>query len=230
MLKSKSPILVLVALVLAGAVVHGAITQRWSLFAPDAARAERMHALAIELPDCDVKPIENDVPLKERSIATSRRYLAGDGSYSAAVSIISGVPGAVSTHTPDVCYTASGYRMLGAIRRESIKLAGGTSATYFVADFEKKRETSVERLRIRWSWTTAGSWDAPDGARFHYMKASELYKLYIVTPVAEADGKPGDDPAAVKRFVRAAFEQYAAAFAPPVGSPPRDDRHPGPNP
>lgn len=227
MLKSKKPIAVMAALVLAGAVVHGAITQRWTMFAPDAARAARMHALKIELPDCEVREIENDVPLKERSVATSRRYLPADGSFSAAVSIISGVPGAVSTHAPDVCYTASGYRMLGAIRRETVKLADGT-ATFFVADFEKKRETAVERLRIRWAWTTDGTWEAPDGARFHYMKATELFKLYVATPIAEIDGKPGDDGAAMKRFVRAAFEQYAAAFRTPTS--PRDDRHPGPNP
>ena len=229
MLKSKAPFYVLAALVLAGAVVHGAITQRWSMFAPDAARAARMHALKVEQPDMEVREIENDVPLKERSIATSRRYLPGDGTYSAAISIISGVPGAVSTHTPDVCYTASGYRMIGAIKRETVKLTGGTSANYFVADFEKKRETTVERLRIRWSWTTNGTWEAPDGARFHYMKASELYKLYVATPLSNTDAKPADDSAAVKRFVRAAFEQYAAAFPQPASSP-REDRHPGSNP
>lgn len=229
MLKSKTPLLVLGLLVLAGAVVHGAITQRWSVFAPDAARAERMHSLKIELPDCEVREIENDVPQKERSVATSRRYLPAEGGFSVAVSIISGVPGAVSTHTPDVCYTASGYRLLGGIKRDTVKLTGGRVATYFVADFEKKKETAVERLRIRWSWTTDGTWDAPDGARFHYMKASELYKLYVATPILDAEGKPGEDPAAIKRFVRAAFEQYAAAFNSP-GSPSRDDRHPGSNP
>lgn len=214
MLKSKTPVLVLAAIVLAGAVGHGAITQRWSVFSPDAARSERMHALAVRVPDCDVREIENDVPLKERSIATSRRYIAGDGTFSAAVSLVSGVPGAVSTHTPDVCYTSSGYRMLGAIRKETAKLANGSEATYFVADFEKKRETAVERIRIRWSWMTAGTWEAPDQARFHYMRAKELYKLYIVTPLKDADGKAAEDSAAERRFVRLAFEQYAATFSP----------------
>jgi hypothetical protein len=209
MLKSKTPVWALAALVVAGAVGHGAITQRWSVFAPDAARTERMHTLAIELPDCEIQPIEHDVPLKERSVATSRRYRPADGAYSAAVSIISGVPGAVATHAPDVCYPASGYRLIGEIRRETAKLAEG-SATYFVADFEKKRESGVERLRIRWSWTTDGVWEAPDRARFHYMRATELHKLYIATPIA--DGPPGADSASLAAFVRAAFEQYSAAF------------------
>ena len=222
MLSTKSPALVLALLVAAGAVGHGALTQRWSVFEPDAARSERMHALRIDLADCEVEEIEHDVPLKERSVATSRRYRAADGSFTAAVSIVSGVPGAVSTHTPDVCYPASGYRMLGEVRRETITLTKG-EAKVFVADFEKKRESTVERLRIRWAWTTDGAWAAPDRARFHYMRAGELFKIYIATPLAEVDGKPGPDSAAIGRFLRAAFEQSAAAFRGPLLT---DDRHP----
>lgn len=211
MLNSKIPLYVVAVLTLGGAVVHGAITHRWSVFTPDAARTERMHAVKVTLPDCAVEDVPTDVPLKERSIATSRRYESPDGA-SALVSIISGVPGAVSTHTPDVCYQASGYKMLRGIKRETLKLADGRTATFFVSDFEKKRETSVERLRIRWAWASDGTWEAPDYARFHYMKAGELYKLYIATPLPDGDGKVTDDPAAVQAFVRAAFEQYAAAF------------------
>lgn len=211
-MKSKAPLYVVVLFVVGSAVVHGAITQRWSLFTPNAARSDRMHKLQLNLPNCDVASIENDVPLKERSVATSWRYQPEDRTSGAVVSIISGVPGAVSTHTPDVCYQASGYRMMGGIKRATVKLAGGQTATYFVSDFEKKKETSVERIRVRWSWTTNGTWEAPDYARFHYMKANELYKLYVATPLPEVDGKPVDDPAAVQQFVRSAFEQYTAAF------------------
>ena len=50
------------------------------------------------------------MPLKERSIATRRRYTSPARNYLAMTSIISGIPGAVSTHTPDVCYRGSGYR------------------------------------------------------------------------------------------------------------------------
>lgn len=229
MLKSKTQFLVLVSIILAGAAVHGAITQRWSIFEPDSARSARMHALKIKMPDLLVQEIENDVPLKERSIATSRRYQAEDQTFSAAVSIISGVPGAVSTHTPDVCYTASGYRLIGAIKRETVKLSEG-NATYFVADFEKKRESGVERLRIRWAWTTTGTWEAPDRARFHYMKANELFKLYIATPIAETDGQPAADSAAITRFVRTAFEQYASTFRGPTVSAIQEIPQPGLNP
>jgi hypothetical protein len=212
-LKSITPIVVVAAFVVLGAGVHGAITQRWSAFAPDTIRSDRMHAMTITLPSLETSEIPNDVPLKERSIATSRRYVSSETGFNAIVSLISGVPGAVSTHTPDVCYTASGYKILSNPKRVSIKLADGTPATYFVADFEKKKETEVERLRVRWAWTTKGTWEAPDYARFQYMKVSELYKLYLVTGLPEQDGKPTEDTTAMQTFTRSAFEQYSQMFA-----------------
>lgn len=230
MLKSRSAFYVVAVFVVGAAVVHGAITHRWSLFTPDAARTDRMHQLQVRVPNCEVTEIENDVPLKERSIATSRRYVGQEPNLYAVVSIISGVPGAVSTHTPDVCYQSSGYRMLHGPKREAVKLSDGQAATLFVADFEKKKETSVERLRVRWAWTTDGTWAAPDYARFHYMKAGELYKLYVLTPLPEADGKPADDPPAVQQFVRAALEQYSTTFRPSGGPPVVSPSHPGSRP
>ncbi len=119
MLKLKRAIFV--ARLLGGAGVHGAITQRWSAFAPNAVRREAMHALSVSFAGCESSPIENDVPTKERSLATSRRYMFASHGFAASTSIISGVPRAGATHTPDVCYTSSGYTMFRApsVRRSS---------------------------------------------------------------------------------------------------------------
>ena len=196
--------------VAASAGVHGAVTQRWEAFAPDAARTERMHAFAVKYADCEAVEVPHDVPLKERSTATSRRYTSESLGLGAMVSMISGVPGAVATHTPDVCYSGNGYVCLRGPLRESIDLPGGGTATYQVADFERKRESSAERLRIRWAWTADGRWDAPDYARFRYMKVPELFKIYIVTPLSDGDS-PAADADAVRAFVAATFAQSAAA-------------------
>ena len=106
-----------------------------------------------------------------------------------------------------------GYRTLRAPVRETVDLPNGGRATYFVADFERRRATSVERQRVRWAWTADGTWDAPDLARFRYVKEPELFKLYIVSPLpaGDADWAPAEDPAPVRAFVAAAFAQYAAA-------------------
>src|SRR5262245_48046466 len=97
----KTPKLVLVTMRIAvAALVHGAVTQRWSVFAPDQARTDRLHALEVRFEDWQPTEVPMDMPTNERSIATARRYLSGSGLHSGVVTIISGIPGSVSTHTP----------------------------------------------------------------------------------------------------------------------------------
>lgn len=200
-------IAILTVFVLAGAVVHGAITQRWGTLSPNANRTAAMHDLVVQFPECESSPIDHDVPLKERSVATSRRYLSPANGFAATTSIISGVPGAVATHTPDVCYTASGYTMLRNPQRQTMTLPNGGTATVYVADFEKLTATQSERLRIRWAWSVRGEWDAPDRPRFHYLRTPELFKLYVVTTL-----KDGDEPPSAPAFAAAVFEQYGAVL------------------
>jgi hypothetical protein len=170
-----------------------------------------MHGHAVQLGDFRSEVIPNDMPVKELSVATSRRYESPGRGVSAAISLISGPPGAVATHTPDVCYPSSGYKTVREPRRETIELPGGGSAEYYVAEFAKARATETERVRVRWAWCADGTWVAPEAARFAFLRSPELFKVYVVTHVA--DDAPADDPPAVKQFVAAAFGQYADRFA-----------------
>jgi hypothetical protein len=204
-------------LIAAGAVVNGMATQRWTIFGSDPAVTEKLHALELKFEDWQPTPIPTEMPTNERSTATSRQYTSARTGRSAAISFISGVPGSVSTHTPDVCYPGSGYKTLRAAKKETAELPGGRTATYYVADFEKKTATKVDRARVRWAWTTDGTWVAPDNPRWQFARqlatVPVLYKVYVVTPLADdgGDDRPADDPATAA-FVTAAWVQYAAAF------------------
>lgn len=212
-------------LVVASAIVHGAVTQRWTVFASDRARTERIHALELRYADYECSEIPHDVPLKERSIATSRKYSSESQGLTVMTSIISGIPGAVATHTPDVCYTSSGFQITRGPSRETIELPNGSQAEYYVADFEKKNSTATERLRIRWSWSDQGKWTAPAHPRFAFVRVPELYKLYLVTTLPEGDdsedssaGSPASGSSrrsTVRNFLASAFAQYADAIARP---------------
>jgi hypothetical protein len=96
-------------------------------------------------------------------------------------------------------------------RREVIDLPGGGKAGYYVAEFERKSATATDRQRVRWAWSADGTWAAPDRPRFEYLRAPELFKLYIVTPVTDPEAS-AEDPPAVRQFVAAAFAQYAGLF------------------
>lgn len=205
------------ALVVCGAVVHGSVTQRWNLLAPDDALTDRLHDQEIRFEDWRPEKVDTEMPLNERSTATSRRYTSAGG-HTAVVSFISGISGSVATHTPDVCYPGSGYKTLRGPRKETFDLPTGP-ATVYVADFEKRTRTKLDRVRVRWAWTTAGAWVAPDSPRWQFagpLRAPTLYKVYVATQLPDAD-PVGDTPtpeddAATKGFVLATWTQYSAAF------------------
>src|SRR5256885_1183468 len=153
----KTPTLVVtLGLITAAALVHGAVTQRWGVFEPHPAVTTRLHALEVRFEDWHPPEVPTEMPTNERSTATSRRYVSASSGRSAVVSMISGIPGSVSTHTPDVCYPGSGYRTCATARRQTTELPGGRVATFYVADFEKKTATRHDRARVRWAWSTAG--------------------------------------------------------------------------
>lgn len=212
----KTPTLLVIAgLVVGGAVVNGAATQRWAAFEPDPALTRRLEALEVRYDDWPSAEIPTEMPVNERSTATSRRYASATSGRSGMVTLISGIPGSVSTHTPDVCYPGSGYRTVRAARRETVDLPGRPAATYYVADFEKKTATKQDRVRVRWAWSTDGEWVAPDNPRWQFAarlaRVPVLYKLYVVTPLPDDADPPDDDPTA-RGFVLAALGQYSAAF------------------
>lgn len=204
------------ALVVCGALVHGSVTQRWGATTSDEALTNRLHDLEVRFEGWRSEKVDTDMPLNERSVATSRRYTDAAG-HTVVVSFISGVPGSVATHTPDVCYPGSGYKTIRAMRKETLDLPTGP-ATVYVAEFEKKTRTKLDRVRVRWAWTTDGKWVAPDHARWQFvgqLRAPTLYKVYVVTqlPDTDAEGEPpADDDAVTKAFVLAAWAQYPAAF------------------
>ena len=212
----KTPTLLVIAgLIVAGAVVHGAVTQRWAAFGPNQELTDRLHALDVRFEDWQSVEIPTEMPTNERSVATSRRYSSPGSGRSAVVTFISGIPGSVSTHTPDVCYPGSGYRTLREPKKETVELSGGRTAVVYVADFEKKTATKHDRVRVRWAWSTDGDWVAPDNPRWQFAaqlaRVPVLYKVYLATPLAEDDDRPEDDPT-TRAFVASALLQYTAAF------------------
>lgn len=205
------------ALVVCGAFVHGAVTQRWSIITPNTERTDRLHALEVKFEDFQAEKVDTEMPLNERSVATSRRYTSPSGRV-VLVSFISGIPGSVATHTPDVCYPGSGYKTLRATRKETFDVNGAPAAVY-VADFEKKTQTKQDRVRVRWAWTTDGAWVAPDNPRWQFasqLRAPTIYKVYIASTLPDADADTAaEDDAVLKGFVSATWAQYAAACGRP---------------
>lgn len=214
MLKTTT-FLAIAGLIVAGAVVNGAATQRWATFEVNQAKTEELHAFEVRFQDWQAELVPTDMPTNERSTATSRHYRSASTGRAAVVTLISGIPGSVSAHTPDVCYPGSGYKTLRAPKKETANLPGGQVAEMYVADFEKKTATKHDRARVRWTWAADGGWIAPDHPRWQFatqlMKVPVLYKVYIVTSLPdEGDERPEDDPT-TRAFVAATLTQFGTA-------------------
>jgi hypothetical protein len=205
-------------LVVCGALVHGAVTQRWNLLESNTELTNRLHGLEVRFENWQSTEVPTEMPLNERSTATSRRYASLDKQTRVAIiSFISGIPGSVATHTPDVCYPGSGYKVLRGTRKENFNLPDGRACTVYVADFEKKTQTKLDRVRVRWAWSTDGTWIAPDNPRWQFasqLRAPVIYKVYIATPLPDTDSeKTPEDDAVTSAFVAATWTQYSAAFS-----------------
>ena len=200
-------------LIVGGAVAHGTTTRRWAASDGPPPQSAKLHAWTLSLGDFACEEVPNDLPVKEKSTATSKRYTSATKPAGCVVTVITGPPGAVATHCPDVCYPSSGYKTVREASRQTIDLPGGGTASYYVAEFEKTTQTRSDRQRVRWGWSVGSGWEAPDRPRFAYLTVAELAKIYVITAAdAVESASPAEDSQAVKSLVANVFAQSAAAL------------------
>lgn len=193
--------LVLTAVFLAvSGFVHGTWSNRWSK-AEQVEGKDLLMRIDSEIGDwrsgefLQINPA--DIPAGTKCV--SRRFDPMKDGNPIVVSVTSGGPGAVAVHTPDVCYLGAGYQLRGGVSRQTIPLADGGSASFWVADFVKSKASGDEMIRVRWGWTSDGNWQAPDYPRWVFARAPLLYKLYMVHSLSDDEDLTKNDP--YRKFV-----------------------------
>ena len=88
-----------------------------------------------------------------------------------------GRPGPVCIHTPDVCYSASGFTV-GKKSTFEVKGLAGTP-TFFTADMTKLNAADAVPQRLFWCWRAAGKWQVADSPRPAFASQPVLYKFYL---------------------------------------------------
>jgi hypothetical protein len=193
-------LLLMLAILAVSAFVHGTWSNRWT----NAAQVQGRDLLSgIESPVGDWRGGEflqinpADVPANTKCV--SRRFDPIKEGSPMVVSLTSGSPGAVAVHTPDVCYLGAGYQLRGSVSRQTIPLADGSSASFWVGDFVKTKATGDDVIRVRWAWSGGGEWQAPDYPRWVFARVPVLYKLYMVHNLTDDDDLTKNDP--YRKFV-----------------------------
>jgi hypothetical protein len=187
------PAAVAMVLIVLATIVQGVWTERWT-----ASTSEELDAFATalrkvpkQIGDWETQETTEMDP-REREAAgavgdLSRTYRNPKTQEVVSVYMICGASRNVAIHTPDKCYTSSGFRMEDKNRPWAIRF-GETTAEFRTAQFVKEDATSTQNLRVFWSWNSAGTWEAPEMPRMKYGGRTALNKIYFITrsPSGEA--------------------------------------------
>jgi hypothetical protein len=203
------------AVVLGGGLAHGVWTERWHKSAELEAAAARLRLLPDDFPGWKGEAIELDEESATVAGARAswvRRFTHSGTGESLTTVVLCGKPGRMSVHRPEYCYACAGYEMTAPAVPCVFPVLGGAPAQFQTAPFVKADADGLVHLRIYWSWSAGGPWQAPDSPRVTFARYPALFKFYVIHETTSAPGRPEDGPAA--EFIRQALPALNRALSP----------------
>jgi hypothetical protein len=194
------PAVATVAILLGSGYVHGLWSFRWSAAGEVRAAAERLAAVPAAFGDWS----GTDAPLDDRQAkvgridaSVSRRYVNARTGRAVTILLVCGRPGPIAAHSPEVCYTGSGYEVEVERAKVAIDYGGPRPAEFWSIRVAKPDAAHPERIIVDYGWFADGVWTAPAGeARLYFAGHPVLYKLYAIREQPRADDRPDFDPTA----------------------------------
>jgi uncharacterized protein DUF3485 len=185
-----------VLLIVATGVVHGMRTGRWHT---DPALTDSVARLATLPPTLDDWEGE-EVSLNGNDPAgvaghLCRKYVHRRTGQAVTVFLVCGRPGPVAIHTPDICYSASGFTV-GAPIKYSTPASDSGAAEFWTTDMARTTASDRSRMRVFWAWAADRSgWVAADAPRVQFASRPVLFKMYLLREVvSEGDASLDRDP------------------------------------
>jgi hypothetical protein len=166
-----------VVVIVAGACAHGYVTGRWTPRSPQAELA--MPSIPEISGNWRSEPIKSGITDEPNLRNITRKYTHNRFGRVLTVSLTLGPAGLTAQHTPDYCYTGSGYKEIGQTRQFNAPGRTDQTGGFRTAVFRKERG-SAESLRILWAWSADGTWSSPALPELTFLTGS-LYKLYVVS-------------------------------------------------
>jgi hypothetical protein len=184
-------------LIVGTGLVHGAWTNRWGPSRALAALAARLDSVPMVIGDWEAMSYELDAWERAKAGASAclgRVYRNPASGASVTVLLLGGLPGDITTHTPDACYPGAGYTLDSPSAYDLPYGVDSRDLAGFRTAVARRGGTSPSVLRIFWSWNASKGWVAPDDARWRFAHEPALCKLYIVRETAGDVVDPGADP------------------------------------
>ena len=142
----------------------------------------------------------------------SRTYQSPTSQAVVSYSLLMGPAGTVAVHSPEICFPAQNYRLLGERKLVKIRDASGADHDFWKVEF-RSQDLDARRLHVYYAWSTGGPWSAPDSPRFKYAGFPFLYKLQLVGYPSPLATKEAEDPvpAFLNTFLPAAKDEITSA-------------------
>jgi Protein of unknown function (DUF3485) len=176
--------------------VHGYWTDRWVTSVETTTAAERLPCIPMNLGDWEGREIETKPNQIGPGVAgcVQRSYFNRHRGVTVVLALVCGRPGPVATHTPEVCYGASGY-LVGDKRLMSVEWQG-PAANFWTSDAVRTKVTEETKVRLYWAWNGGQGWAASRDARLEFPRYRHpvLHKLYVIRDLAGSDTSTKDEP------------------------------------
>jgi hypothetical protein len=192
-------------LLLGTGLVHGLWTNRWMQSNEPQASAARLDSVPLDFGEWHGKDITiNPTALAIGEIVNykQRQYVNLRTGDEFTILVVCGKPGAISVHTPEVCFPGAGFKMVGEPR--SVSLAGGEGnpdSEFKTARFLRQNSPDNTEMEAFWAWTTDGHWQAPNYPRWTFGRYPALYKLYVIRKISSKGGSPEEELKPARDFL-----------------------------
>jgi uncharacterized protein DUF3485 len=194
MLRIFPPLTAMIAVVACG-TVHGLWTDRWHVSDEPAASVARLGQVPTSLPDWDGEAVPTEgKQFKSAAGHLYYQFVHRRTGQKVTLFMVCDRPGPVAIHTPDVCYGAVGFEVTTPIKYSLQREDGAAPATFWTARFKKKTASDASDLRIFWSWSATGGWDAADEPRLTFARYPVLFKIYIIRELTGTDDALDQEP------------------------------------
>jgi Protein of unknown function (DUF3485) len=205
MIVSITRVAAAIVLIVGAGLIQGVWTDRWGVSPQQVALRSRIESIPLSMGEWQGKAFE--LPAEDRAVAGATAcfgavYTNASRGVSISVLLLGGLPGKISTHTPDVCYRGSGYTLSSPAEFGYRYRSGGDERTAtFRTSLASRGGTNPSSLRIFWTWNESKGWSAPENPRWTFASSATLCKLYVVRETwgqaAEAESDPCKDFLAV---------------------------------
>jgi hypothetical protein len=189
------PFLVGLVVLLGLGAVQGVWTDRWRPSVELGEAAARLGNLPADIGAWKGEEYEQDADELKLAGAVghwSRAFTDPETGEKVLVILLCGKPARVSVHRPEHCYRSAGFELATPPLRVQVKPLAATAAPadgesqpaqLWTGLFSRDVAKGTDQVRIFWSWSTGGPWEAPDSPRWTFARQPALYKLYVIRSV-----------------------------------------------